>query len=80
MSECTHDCSTCSSNCSERKAESLLAALNPKSTVKKVIAERKGQVEEIYRKNHWGRVPAWLMTKVKKNWKKGYTQNQPDYH
>lgn len=41
---------------------------------------RPEQVEEIYRKNHWGRVPAWLMTKAKKNWKKGYTQNQPDYH
>ena len=41
---------------------------------------RPEQVEEIYRKNHWGRVPAWLMAKVKKNWKKGYTQNQPDYH
>ena len=41
---------------------------------------RPDQVEEIYKKNNWGRVPSWLMTKVKKNWKKGYTQNQPDYH
>ena len=41
---------------------------------------RPDQVEEIYRRNHWGRVPTWLMAKAKKNWKKGYTQNQPDYH
>lgn len=38
------------------------------------------QLTEIYKLNHWGRVPAWLMTKAKKNWQKGYTQNQPDYH
>ena len=38
MSECTHDCSTCSSNCGERKApQSLLKPLNPDSRVKKVI-------------------------------------------
>ncbi len=37
MSECTHDCSSCSQNCSERKAESLRKAANPHSSVKKVI-------------------------------------------
>lgn len=38
MSECSHDCSTCSSNCSERKEEqSFLAPSNPMSNVKKVI-------------------------------------------
>jgi len=37
MSECTHDCSSCSANCSERKAESLLAPSNEYSNVKKVI-------------------------------------------
>ena len=36
MSECTHDCSSCGQNCSERK-ESLLAPLNNMSQVKKVI-------------------------------------------
>ena len=38
MSECTHDCSTCSSNCSSRKPESLLEPQNAQSNVKKVIA------------------------------------------
>lgn len=37
MSECTHDCSSCSSNCSERKQESLLKPLNKYSKIKKVI-------------------------------------------
>ncbi len=37
MSECTHNCSTCSQNCGERKAESLLEAPNKLSNVKKVI-------------------------------------------
>ena len=43
MSECTHDCSTCGQNCSERQAESLLKALNPDSSVKKVIAVVSGK-------------------------------------
>ena len=34
---CTHDCSTCSANCSSRKPESLLAPANKGSNVKKVI-------------------------------------------
>ena len=39
MSSCNGNCSTCgSSDCGDRKKESLLAKLNPKSTVKKVIA------------------------------------------
>lgn len=38
MSECTHDCSTCSSNCGERQEpQSFLESLNPNSSVKKVI-------------------------------------------
>ncbi|MBQ7040345.1 MAG: P-loop NTPase, partial [Clostridia bacterium] len=38
MRECTHDCSTCSSNCGERtEPQSFLESLNPKSSVKKVI-------------------------------------------
>ena len=36
MSECTHDCSSCSQNCSERQ-ESLVEAPNKNSNVKKVI-------------------------------------------
>ena len=37
MSECTHNCETCSQNCGERKAESLLEAPNKLSNIKKVI-------------------------------------------
>ncbi len=37
MSECTHNCSTCSQNCGERKAESLVEAPNKLSNIKKVI-------------------------------------------
>lgn len=44
MSSCNGNCSSCgSSDCGERKAESLLAQLNPKSTVKKVIAVVSGK-------------------------------------
>ena len=43
MSECTHDCSTCSENCAERNAESFRKALNPESSVKKVIAVVSGK-------------------------------------
>lgn len=37
MSECTHNCETCGSNCSERTAESLLSKPHDKSNIKKVI-------------------------------------------
>ena len=40
---CTHDCSTCSSNCSSRKPESLLEAPNALSNVKHVIAVVSGK-------------------------------------
>lgn len=43
MSSCNGNCSSCGSDCAERTAESLLAALNPKSTVKKVIAVVSGK-------------------------------------
>ncbi|MBR6735734.1 MAG: Mrp/NBP35 family ATP-binding protein [Oscillospiraceae bacterium] len=45
MSECTHDCSTCSANCGERQGEpvSLIENLNPRSKVKKVIAVMSGK-------------------------------------
>jgi len=44
MSEnCNHDCSSCSSNCGERTAESLLAPANQYSNVKKVIAVVSGK-------------------------------------
>ena len=44
MSECTHNCSTCShaSSCSSKK-EDLRAPLNPKSNVKKVIGVVSGK-------------------------------------
>ena len=47
MSEnCTHDCSTCSQNCSDRDPKSLLEKLNAASSVKKVygIVSGKGGV------------------------------------
>ena len=44
MSSCNGNCSSCgSTSCGDRKAESLLASLNPKSTVKKVIAVVSGK-------------------------------------
>ena len=43
MSSCNGNCSNCSSDCEDRKQESLLAQLNPKSTVKKVIAVVSGK-------------------------------------
>jgi Mrp family chromosome partitioning ATPase len=44
MSECTHDCSTCGENCSEREAQQDLSAkLNPAASVKKVIAVISGK-------------------------------------
>ena len=44
MSSCSGNCSSCgSTSCSDRTAESLLAALNPHSTVKKVIAVVSGK-------------------------------------
>ncbi len=43
MSECNHDCSSCSENCSERSPESFLKALNHQSSVKKVIAVVSGK-------------------------------------
>lgn len=41
MSDCTHDCSTCGENCSER--EDLTAPLNPGSHIKHVIAVMSGK-------------------------------------
>ena len=43
MSSCSGNCSSCGSDCGERKAESLLAELNPKASVKKVIAVVSGK-------------------------------------
>ena len=43
MSSCSGNCSTCGSDCSDRKAESLLAKLNDKASVKQVIAVVSGK-------------------------------------
>ena len=43
MGSCSGNCSTCGSDCADRKAESLLAKLNEKSSVKKVIAVVSGK-------------------------------------
>lgn len=44
MSEsCNGNCSACGSDCGDRRAENLMAELNPKSSVKKVIAVVSGK-------------------------------------
>ena len=43
MSSCSGNCASCNSDCGDRKAESLLAKLNPKANVKKVIAVVSGK-------------------------------------
>ena len=43
MSECNHNCQSCSQDCGERTQESLLAPQNKKSDVKKVIAVVSGK-------------------------------------
>ena len=43
MSECTHDCGSCSANCSERKQESLVAQPHKDSHIKKVIGVVSGK-------------------------------------
>ena len=43
MSSCSGNCSSCGSDCADRTAESLLAKLNPHSSVKKVIAVVSGK-------------------------------------
>ena len=43
MSECNHDCSSCSANCSERTAESFLKPLREGASVKKVIGVVSGK-------------------------------------
>ncbi len=43
MAECTHDCSTCSENCSSREQESLILPANALSEVKKVVAVVSGK-------------------------------------
>ena len=40
---CSHNCSSCSANCASRTKESLLAAANPGSSVKKVIGVVSGK-------------------------------------
>ena len=43
MSGCSGNCASCGSDCADRKAESLLAKLNEKASVKKVIAVVSGK-------------------------------------
>ena len=43
MSSCNGNCSSCGSDCADRKTENLLAQPNPKSSVKKVIAVVSGK-------------------------------------
>ena len=43
MSECTHDCSSCSENCSSKESKSMKAEQNKMSNVKKVIGVVSGK-------------------------------------
>lgn len=43
MSECNHDCGSCSADCGEREQQSLVKEQNKKSKVKKVIAVVSGK-------------------------------------
>ncbi len=43
MSECTHDCSSCSQNCDSRKPESLLEKPHEQSHIQKVVAVCSGK-------------------------------------
>ena len=43
MASCNGNCSSCGSDCAERKAESMVAKLNERSSVKKVIAVVSGK-------------------------------------
>ncbi len=43
MSECNHDCSSCSANCSDRETQSLIEAPHPGSHIKKVIGVVSGK-------------------------------------
>ena len=43
MSECTHDCASCSSNCASRNKESLLVPANALSNVKHVVGVVSGK-------------------------------------
>ena len=43
MAECTHDCSSCSSNCSSRDAKSFIKPLHPDAKVRRVVAVASGK-------------------------------------
>ena len=43
MADCTHDCSTCSSNCSSRDKASFVKPLHEGASVKKTIAVASGK-------------------------------------
>lgn len=43
MSECTHDCSNCSSDCASRESESLIAKTHPMNKIKRVIGVVSGK-------------------------------------
>src|SRR5574344_990173 len=43
MSECTHDCSSCSNKCSDQKPESFLESPNKLSNINKVIGVVSGK-------------------------------------
>ena len=43
MSECTHDCSTCSANCASREKQSLIEQPHKGTSIKKVVAVMSGK-------------------------------------
>ena len=65
MSECSHDCSSCSQNCADRDKKSFLAEPNKRSNVKKVIGIVSG-------KGGVGKSMVTCMMSVLMN-RKGYT-------
>lgn len=57
----------------------VIIITNAKGAIVTMYIAKPTQIAGIYKQNNWGRVPQWLMAKAQKNWKKGYTQNQPDF-
>ncbi|MBR6753700.1 MAG: P-loop NTPase, partial [Clostridia bacterium] len=43
MSECTHDCSSCTANCSSREKQSMIEKPHKSSKIKKVVAVMSGK-------------------------------------
>lgn len=58
----------------------VIIVVNHRGAIITTYIARVNQILEIYKTQEWGNAPQWLLSKANKNWKKGYTKNQPDYH